>query len=114
MRSNFASLSARQGELFRDTFVANLMASFTDRARADELARFAPVHETEAGRILAERARQSILADFVALAEREFPVVADWVRRRNDTPLEGRQLRNHERKRRSRLRNPPRWGAPAI
>src|SRR6185437_14380819 len=82
MRTNFEALASQQGQLFRETFVANLMASFTDRARADELAAFAPAHETAVGRIVAERARQSILADS-ALAEREFPAVAEWVRQRS-------------------------------
>jgi aminopeptidase N len=83
VRANFEALASQQGELFRETFVANLVSNFTDRARADELAAFAPAHETPVGRIVAERARQNILADS-ALAEREFPAVAEWVRRRND------------------------------
>src|SRR5262249_37721579 len=81
VRANFEALASQEGQLFRDTFVANLMSQFADRARADELAAFAPAQETPVARIVAERARQSILAD-AALAEREFPVVAEWVRQR--------------------------------
>src|SRR5262249_12368104 len=82
VRANFEELSSQQGQLFRETFVANLMSDFTDRARADELAAFAPAHATPAGHIVAERARQNILAES-ALAEREFPAVAEWARQRS-------------------------------
>jgi aminopeptidase N len=80
VRSNFEALSAKQGPSFRHNFVSNLMAGFSDRSRAAELARFAPVHENSGAEIIATRARESILinADFVA---QQLPAVDDWIRR---------------------------------
>jgi ERAP1-like protein len=81
VQKNFAALAAKQGPSFRDSFVSNLMASFSDAERADELARFAPAHATSGGRIVAARAHEAILieAEFKA---RVLPAVDDWLKRR--------------------------------
>jgi aminopeptidase N len=81
MQQNFAALAARQGPLFRTTFVSNFMTSFSDAARADELAGFAPVQATSGGRIVAARAQEAIMiaADVKA---RVLPAVDDWIKRR--------------------------------
>ena len=50
VQENFAALASRQGPFFRDSFAANLLTNFSDRARAGELARFAPAQETAGGR----------------------------------------------------------------
>jgi aminopeptidase N len=80
VQANFAALAAKQGPSFRDYFVSNLMASFADPARAEELANFAPVHRTSGGRIVAARAIELIRtnADFRA---RQLVAVDEWVRR---------------------------------
>jgi aminopeptidase N len=77
---NLAALSTKQGPTFRHNVVSNLMASFTERGRAAELASFAPAHETSGARIIAARAQERILtsADFAA---QQLPAVDDWIRR---------------------------------
>jgi hypothetical protein len=59
--------------------MSSLMANFADRAHAEELANFAPVHETAGGRIAAARAQEEIVeaADFRA---RQVPAVDEWVK----------------------------------
>ena len=81
MQQNFAALAARQGPLFRTTFVSNFMTNFSDAARADELASFAPVQATSGGKIVAARAQEAIMiaADVKA---RVLPAVDDWIKRR--------------------------------
>jgi hypothetical protein len=68
--------------LFRTTFVSNFMTNFSDAARADELASFAPVQATSGGKIVAARAQEAIMigADVKA---RVLPAVDDWIKRRN-------------------------------
>jgi aminopeptidase N len=80
VQANFAALASRQGPFFRDSFAANLMANFSDRARAAELASFAPAQETVGGRMMSARAQETILtdADFIA---RILPAVDDWIAR---------------------------------
>jgi hypothetical protein len=80
VQENFAALASRQGPFFRDSFAANLMANFSDRAHAGELASFAPAQETAGGRMMSGRTRETILtdADFIA---RTLPAVDDWVAR---------------------------------
>jgi aminopeptidase N len=80
VRTNFAAVTAKQSPQFRNTFVANLMANFTDRTRATELANFAPAHETSGGRIAAARAQEKILAD-ADFAEQQLPAINEWVGR---------------------------------
>ena len=81
VRDNFDALAAKQGPSFRHTFASSLMTTFADRERAAELERFAPVHETSGGRIVAARAEERILtdADFVA---QQLPAIDDWIKRR--------------------------------
>ena len=62
VRTNFEALQAKQGPLFRRNFVANLLTNFTDLARVEELARFAPAHETSGGRTIAARSEETIRA----------------------------------------------------
>jgi aminopeptidase N len=81
VQKNFAALAARQGPSFRDFFVSNLMSSFSDAERADELARFAPAHATSGGKIVAARAQESILID-AQFKARVLPAVDDWLKRR--------------------------------
>jgi aminopeptidase N len=78
VQGNFAALASRQGPFFRDSFAANLMANFSERARAGELAGFAPAQETVGGRMMSARAQETILtdADFIAQI---LPAVDDWV-----------------------------------
>jgi aminopeptidase N len=80
VRGNFAALATRQGPFFRDGFAANLMTNFSDRARAGELASFAPAQETIGGRMISARAQETILtdADFISQI---LPGVDDWVAR---------------------------------
>jgi hypothetical protein len=51
---HFDALATRQGPSFRNYFASNLMTNFTDAMHAAELARFAPVHETSGGRLIAD------------------------------------------------------------
>ena len=81
VQKNFAALAARQGPSFRDAFVANLMSSFSDTERADELATFAPTHATPGGKIIAARAREAILID-AEFKARVVPALDDWLQRR--------------------------------
>ena len=85
VRTNFSALAAKQGPSFRNSFVSNLLSNFADRARADELASFTPVHETSGGRIIAARAHERILtdADFIA---QKLPAVEDWIARNGAAP----------------------------
>jgi aminopeptidase N len=80
VQGNFAALASRQGPFFRDNFAANLMANFSDRARAGELASFAPAQETAGGRMMSARTQETILtdADFIA---QSLPAVDEWVAR---------------------------------
>ena len=85
VRTNFETLAARQGPLFRYNFVSNLMTNFTDAAHVKQLSEFAPVHETSGGRIVAARAEDEMLtdADFIAHV---LPAIDDWVGRRAANP----------------------------
>jgi aminopeptidase N len=79
---NFETLAAKLGPSFRNNFVSNLMRSFSDRARADELAAFAPAHATSGGRMVAARAEEAIRFD-ADFKERALPAIDDWIRRRS-------------------------------
>src|SRR5512146_1410598 len=85
VKANFNALAAKRGPTFRAFFMSSLMANFADRARAKELANFAPAHETAGGRIAAARAREQIIeaADFRA---REIPAVDAWVKQHAAAP----------------------------
>jgi aminopeptidase N len=80
VKANFEALAAKRGPTFRAFFMSSLMTNFTDPAHAEELAHFAPVHETAGGRIAAARAEEEIMeaADFRA---RQIPEVDEWVKR---------------------------------
>ncbi len=58
------------------------MASFSDAARAAELASFAPVHATSGGRIVAARAEEAIMIG-AELKARALPAIDDWIKRRD-------------------------------
>lgn len=81
VKANFEALAAKRGPTFRAFFMSSLMTNFADRAHAEELADFAPVHETAGGRIAAARAQEEIIeaADFRA---RQIPAVDEWVKQR--------------------------------
>ncbi len=81
VKNNFETLATKHGSSFRNTFVSNLMANFSDAARAEELKGFAPAYETSGGRMVAERTRERILADAEFVAE-QIPPIDEWVRRR--------------------------------
>jgi aminopeptidase N len=85
VKANFAALAAKRGPSFRAFFMSSLMANFADRAHAEELASFAPVHETAGGRIAAARTQAEIIeaADFRA---REIPAVDEWVKQHAASP----------------------------
>jgi aminopeptidase N len=85
VKKNFETLATKHGSLFRNTFVSNLMANFSDPARAEELKGFAPAYETSGGRMVAERTRERILAD-AEFASQQIPAIDEWVRRRGVTP----------------------------
>jgi aminopeptidase N len=78
VKANFEALAAKRGPTFRAFFMSSLMSTFADRAHAEELANFAPVHETAGGRIAAARAQEEIIeaADFRA---HQLPAVDRWV-----------------------------------
>jgi aminopeptidase N len=84
VKSNFETLATKHGSSFRNTFVSNLMANFSDPARAEELKQFAPAYETSGGRIMAERTRERILADAEFVAE-QMPAIDEWVRRHRNS-----------------------------
>ncbi|MGA7763748.1 MAG: hypothetical protein WCA59_18530, partial [Candidatus Binataceae bacterium] len=79
VKANFEALAAKRGPTFRAFFMSSLMSTFADRAHAEELANFAPVHETAGGRVAAARAQEEIIeaADFRA---RQIPAVDAWVK----------------------------------
>jgi aminopeptidase N len=81
VQANFDALATRQGSSFRNYFASSLMTNFTDAVHAAELGRFAPVHETSGGRLVADRAQERIMtdADFSAWL---LPAVDDCVRGR--------------------------------
>ncbi|MGO9450667.1 MAG: M1 family metallopeptidase [Candidatus Binataceae bacterium] len=76
--ANFEALAAKRSPEFRLFFVSSLMANFADRAHAEQLVKFAPVHETAGGRIEAARAEAHILeaADF---REHQLRAIDDWI-----------------------------------
>ncbi len=78
VREHFEALSTRLGPSFRERFVANLLANFSDTAHAVALDEFAPAHATSGSRAVAARARERITsaADFVA---QQLPAVEAWV-----------------------------------
>ena len=84
VKNNFETLATKHGSSFRNTFVSNLMANFSDPARAEELKGFAPAYETSGGRMVAERTRERILADAEFVAE-QMPAIDEWVRRRRNS-----------------------------
>ena len=83
VQTNFERLAGKQGPSFRNTFVSNFMTNFSDAAHARELARFAPVHATSGGRMVAERSQEAIMiaADFKA---RALPAIDAWIKRRTN------------------------------
>ncbi len=84
VKNNFETLATKHGSSFRNTFVSNLMANFSEAARAEELKAFAPAYETSGGRMVAERTRERILADAELVAE-QMPAIDEWVRRRRNS-----------------------------
>ena len=82
VQRNFEALASKQGPSFRNYFVSNFMANFSDAARAAELARFAPVHATSGGRIVAARAEEAIMIG-AELKARALPAIDDWIKRRS-------------------------------
>jgi aminopeptidase N len=85
VKENFEALAAKQGPNFRSNFVSNLMANFSDHARAEELKNFAPAYETSGGRMLAERIREQIIAD-ADFVVKQIPAIDEWVRHRAAAP----------------------------
>jgi len=81
VQNNFAALAARQGPSFRNNFVSNFMTNFSDTARAEELAGFAPAHATSGGKIVAARAQEAIMIS-ADLKARVLPAIDEWVKRR--------------------------------
>jgi aminopeptidase N len=85
VRANYDKLAAKQGPSFRNAFVANLMTNFTDAARADELASFAPAHATSGGERIAARSEEMIRTA-AELKARALPAVDAWLKARNAAP----------------------------
>jgi aminopeptidase N len=63
IKDNFAILAGRFGPTYKDSGPANVAANFTDKKHAEDLAQFAPAHETAGGRIVADRVEEAILTD---------------------------------------------------
>jgi len=80
VKANFDALSDKRGPYFRSFFMSSLMSHFADRKYAEELARFAPVHETPGGRIAAARAAEEIIeaADF---RTHQIAAIDAWINR---------------------------------
>jgi aminopeptidase N len=85
VKANFEAMAARRGPTFRAFFMSSLMSNFADRAHAEELAHFAPVHESAGGRIAAARAQEEITeaADFRA---HQIVAIDEWVKRHAAPP----------------------------
>jgi aminopeptidase N len=81
VKQHFEALAAKVGANFRNTYMSYLMLNFSDRAHAEELKAFAPVHETERGRVLAARNYERIVADADFVAQ-QLPAIDDWIARR--------------------------------
>jgi aminopeptidase N len=81
VKENYAKVADKLGSNSRNRFLTNLMSNFSDRAHADELKAFKPLHENSGGRMVAERAYEQILAnaDFVA---QQLPAIDDWIKQR--------------------------------
>jgi aminopeptidase N len=80
VKANFEALAAKRGPTFRAFFMSSLMTNFADRAHAEELAAFAPGHETAGGRIAAARAQEEIM-EAAGFRARQIPAVDEWVKR---------------------------------
>jgi aminopeptidase N len=83
VQKNFETLANKQGPSFRNQFVSGFLTNFSDAARAEELAQFAPVHATSGGRIIAERSQEAILIA-AELKARALPPIAAWIRQRTN------------------------------
>jgi hypothetical protein len=80
VKRNFSVLAARQGTTFRNYFAAGFMRHFSDAARAEEIAGFAPANATAGGRSAAARAAETIRLD-ADLKTRALPVIDDWIKK---------------------------------
>jgi aminopeptidase N len=78
VKANFATLSAKQGPSFQDTFPAGMLGNFTDAAHAQELADFGPAHATSGGRAVAARTYERMMTD-VDFAVQQLPAMDAWV-----------------------------------
>jgi aminopeptidase N len=85
VKTNFATLGAKQGPSFKDNFPASLLGNFTDAAHAQELADFAPAHATSGGRAVAARVHERMMTD-VDFAAQVLPAVDAWVNGRTGRP----------------------------
>jgi aminopeptidase N len=81
VQDNYQALAAQEGPTFSDHFAADLLRNFTDRARAAELAGFAPAHATSAGRIQAARAEEGITLN-ADVIEHQLPTIEAWIEAR--------------------------------
>ena len=79
VQANFEALAAKRSPTFPAFFMPSLMSTFADRAHAEELANFAPAHETAWRRIAAARAQEEIL-EAAEFRERQIPAVDVWVK----------------------------------
>jgi aminopeptidase N len=84
VQKNFDALAAKQGPLFGDAFIPNLMTNFSDDAHAAELARFAPAQATSGGRVMTARALETI-AISADLKARALPAVDAWIKAHGET-----------------------------
>jgi aminopeptidase N len=81
VRRNYKTLADKQGSSFRNYFVPNVAKNFSDRARADELANFAPIHASSSAREAAKEAEGNIRSD-ADLKARVLPAIDAWIRQR--------------------------------
>jgi aminopeptidase N len=81
LQKNYDSLLAKLGPQFRDQFVANVMANFSDERHAAELAAFVPIQATSGGRVMAGRAQETI-AIAADLKTRALPAIDNWIKSR--------------------------------
>jgi aminopeptidase N len=79
VKAHFDALTEKRGPYFRSFFMSSLMTNFADRAHAEELAKFGPVHQTAGGRIAAARAEEEII-DAADFREHQIPEIDAWVK----------------------------------
>jgi len=79
VQKHYEALAAKLGPSFRDSFIPNLMTSFSDGGHAAELLQFAPAQATSGGKVMTARAVETI-AIAADLKSRALPAVEAWIK----------------------------------